>query len=50
MKRILIVEQFMKCLANELQNDIDRKKTKSEEYNSGYNDALELVMKHLRRY
>lgn len=50
MKRILIVEQFMRCLADELQNGIERRETKSDEYNSGYNDALEFVMKQLRRY
>ena len=50
MKRILIVEQFMRCLADELQNGIERRETKSDEYNSGYNDALEFVMKQLRQY
>lgn len=43
MKRVFIVEDFMKHIADELRKKDDERRLSSEDYVSGYNDALEFV-------
>ncbi len=50
MKRVFIVEDFMKHIADELRKKDDERRLSSEDYVSGYNDALEFVFSYLRRH